>query len=105
MKRLTPTEEKIMLAIWSFKKCMSKEIIDQIKDKTVSINTLSTMVRILEKKKFIKHRSVNRKYIYYPKITKESYREFLTRDLLENYFDDKDSFIDLLQQEILIETL
>ena len=105
MKRLTPSEEKIMLAIWTFEKCMAKEIIDKLKDETVSNSTVSAMLRVLVKKKFLKHRNVNRKYIYYPKITKESYRELLTRDLLENYYEDKDSFICFLETEIVIETL
>ena len=55
MNRLTPGEEKIMLVLWKLKKAMVKDILPELEDKTVSHNTVSTVVRTLEQKKFIKH--------------------------------------------------
>ncbi len=97
MNRLTPGEEKIMLVLWKLKKAMVKDILPELEDKTVSHNTVSTVVRTLEQKKFIKHRGYNRKYIYYPKISRESYREYLTKYLLKNYYEDKQSFIAVVE--------
>ena len=57
-------------------------------------------MRILEKKKFIKHKSVGRGYIYIPKISRETYREYLTEYLLNNYFDgDKPLLTELINQK------
>jgi predicted transcriptional regulator len=50
-------------------------------------NTTSTIVRILEKKGFIKHKKKGRGYIYLPKISRENYREYLSKWLLDNYYD------------------
>jgi len=50
-------------------------------------NTTSTIVRILEKKKFIKHQTAGRGYLYSPKITREKYREYLLKHLLVSYYD------------------
>jgi predicted transcriptional regulator len=94
MKRLTPLEEKIMLLIWNFEKCTVNDVLRDNPDLNLAVTTVSTVFRILEKNKFIRHRSKGRSYVYYPRISKEQYREYLTNELLTNYFDeDKELFI------------
>jgi BlaI family transcriptional regulator, penicillinase repressor len=88
MDRLTPAEEQVMLRLWKLGKGTVKEIVELYNDPTPAYNTTSTIVRILERKKFIKHKAVGRGYIYMPKISRESYREYLSAYLLKNYFDD-----------------
>ena len=87
MNRLTPAEEQVMLRLWKLEKASIKQIVELYKDSIPAYNTTSTIVRILERKKFIKHKSVGRGYIYMPKISRDSYREYLTEYLLKNYFD------------------
>lgn len=94
MNRLTPAEEQVMLRLWKLQKASIKQIVELYKDQVPAYNTTSTIVRILERKKFVKHKPVGRGYIYMPKITREAYREYLTTYLLKNYFDeDKDLLI------------
>lgn len=87
MDRLTPAEEQVMLRLWKLEKTTVKEIVALYDDPKPAYNTTSTIVRILERKKFIKHKTVGRGFIYSPKISKEKYREFLADNLLKNYFD------------------
>jgi BlaI family transcriptional regulator, penicillinase repressor len=99
MNRLTPAEEQVMLRLWKLQKASIKEIVDLYRDQIPAYNTTSTIVRILERKKFVKHKSVGRGYIYMPKISRESYREYLTDYLLKNYFDsDKDGLINQIKE-------
>jgi len=87
MDRLTPAEEKVMLKLWSLEKAAVKDIVDLYSSPRPAYNTVSTIVRILERKKFIKHKPVGRGYIYFPRITKEQYRDYLAEHLLKDYFD------------------
>lgn len=87
MIRLTPGEEQIMLRLWKLEKASVQQIVDLYTDKSVAYNTISTFIRILERKKFIKHRQKGRGFTYMPKISKEEYKEFLTSYLLEKYYD------------------
>lgn len=99
MDRLTPAEEQVMLKLWHLKQATVKDIIELYTNKTPAYNTISTIVRILEKKKFIKHRKNGRGYIYLPKIEKEEYKNYLTNWLIENYYDnDHNSFQNLLNK-------
>lgn len=87
MERLTPAEEKVMLKLWKLEKCSVQEIVDLYLNPKPAYNTVSTIVRILERKKFIKHKPVGRGYIYFAKIEREEYRNYLAQQLLEHYFD------------------
>ena len=79
MERLTPAEELVMLKLWKLEKAAVKDIQELFVNPKPAYNTTSTIVRILERKKFIKHQS--------PKITRESYRQYLLKHLMDNYFD------------------
>lgn len=97
MDRLTPAEEQVMLRLWKLEKGSVKDIVELYNNPTPAYNTTSTIVRILERKKFIKHKPVGRGYIYMPKVSRESYRQYLTEYLLKNYFDeDKTELINLI---------
>ncbi len=87
MERLTPAEEKVMLKLWQLEKAAVKEIVALFEAPQPAYNTVSTIIRILENKKYIKHKPVGRGHIYSPKITKEVYRDFLAENLLNHYFD------------------
>jgi predicted transcriptional regulator len=87
MERLTPAEEKVMLRLWKLEKATVKELVELYEQPRPATNTISTIVRILERKKFIKHKSQGRGYIYLAKVTKEQYREYLADHLLKHYFD------------------
>lgn len=88
MDRLTPAEEQVMLRLWKLEKATIKEILELYENPKPAYNTVSTIVRILERKKFIKHKSVGRGFIYLPKITNIQYREYLCDHLLVHYFDN-----------------
>jgi predicted transcriptional regulator len=86
-----------MLRLWKLEKGSVKDIVELYNNPTPAYNTTSTIVRILERKKFIKHKPVGRGYIYMPKVSRESYRQYLTEYLLKNYFDeDKTELINLI---------
>jgi BlaI family penicillinase repressor len=87
MQRLTPAEEQVMLRLWGLKEATVQEIINFYPVPKPAYNTTSTIVRILEKKGYIKHKKKGRGYIYSPKISRDEYREYLAKWLLDNYFD------------------
>jgi predicted transcriptional regulator len=98
MDRLTPAEETVMLKMWQLNKATVKEIQELYPNPKPAYNTTSTIVRILERKKFIKHKVVGRGYIYMPAVSREKYREYLYKHLLTNYFDgNKEELLDLIK--------
>jgi BlaI family transcriptional regulator, penicillinase repressor len=88
MKELTRAEEEIMQILWKEEKAFVKEILANFPDPKPAYNTVSTIVRILEKKGFVSHEEYGKSHRYYPLINKESYREARFSDLLKGYFNN-----------------
>ena len=60
MRELTKAEEEIMQVLWSLEKAFVKEIIIELPDPKPAYNTVSTIIRILEKKDFVGHESLGK---------------------------------------------
>lgn len=87
MIRLTPIEEKIMLKLWSLEEATVQQLLDLYEEPKPAFNTVSTQVRILEKKKLVGHKKKGRGYVYTPKLDFSEYKTFLVDHLKDNYFN------------------
>jgi BlaI family transcriptional regulator, penicillinase repressor len=87
METLTKTEEKVMQILWDIRKGFVKDIIDRMPAPKPPYNTISSLIRILEKKGFVDHTAYGKTHEYFPKITKLAYRKFTFRQFLANYFE------------------
>ena len=87
MKNLTKAEEQIIQIMWQLGKTSVKEIREQMPDPKPAVNTVSTIVRILENKGFVGHEKKGRGYLYYPLVEKEDYSRHSLRQMINNYFD------------------
>ena len=94
IKSLTQSEEQIMQILWDLDKGFVKDIREQIPDPKPAYNTVSTIVRILEKKGFVSHQAYGNAHQYFPLITKAQYSKNRISSLLKNYF--KNSYSELV---------
>ncbi len=88
MKTLTKAEEQIMHVIWQLEKVLVRDILERLPDPKPAYNTVSTVVRVLEKKGFVNHKSYGTTYEYYPLISKEEYTRVHFREFLSKYFNN-----------------
>lgn len=86
MKELTKAEEQIMQILWKIKQGFVKEIIEKMDSPKPAYNTVSTIVRILEKKGFVDHKTYGKSHQYYPLISKEKYRKNYFNSFIKGYF-------------------
>jgi len=54
-------------------------------------NTISSVVRILEKKGFVGYKAYGKTYEYFPIVSKEDYAKKTFKKVLSNYFDNSAS--------------
>ena len=87
MKKLTKAEEDIMQMIWKLDRCTVSEIIDNLPDPKPPHSTISSIVRILEKKEFVGHKAYGRTYEYFPTISKQKYGKSRLAYLVSNYYE------------------
>jgi predicted transcriptional regulator len=86
MKQLTKAEEQVMQILWDLQKGYINDILDRIPNPKPAYNTVSTIVRILEKKGFVGYKAYGKTHEYYPLIEKNNYRSFYLKTMISNYF-------------------
>ena len=86
MKELTRAEEQIMQILWKIGKGFVHDILAQIPEPRPAYNTVSTIVRILEKKGFVGHTAYGKSHEYYPLVTKKEYTRTFLKHFTSNYF-------------------
>lgn len=86
MKELTRAEEQIMQLLWEQKNAFVKDIVDRIPNPKPAYNTVSTIIRILEKKGFVGHKSYGKTHEYFPLISRKDYTRTFMKNFMRNYF-------------------
>ncbi|TKG97159.1 BlaI/MecI/CopY family transcriptional regulator [Puteibacter caeruleilacunae] len=86
MKELTKAEEQVMQILWELEKAFVREIITEMPDPKPAYNTVSTIVRILERKGFVSYRAYGKSHQYFPLVSKEEYKTGYFKNFLSNYF-------------------
>jgi len=101
--RLTKAEERILIILWSSNEASVNQLTFKFKSERYSRTTISTIIRILEKKKVVYHKKCGRCFIYYPVLKKDEYLRILLFDLLRDFYDN--SFLTLLLSYIEVRDL
>jgi BlaI family transcriptional regulator, penicillinase repressor len=86
MKELTKAEEEIMQILWKIEKGFVKDIIEQMPAPRPAYNTVSTIVRILEKKGFVGYTAFGKSHEYYPLVAEDKYKSFFLKNFMSGYF-------------------
>jgi BlaI family transcriptional regulator, penicillinase repressor len=86
MKELTKAEEQIMQVLWRLGRGLVKDILDQLPEPKPAYNTVSTIVRILEKKGFVSYKAYGKTHEYFPLVAMNEYRREYLRSLVHRYF-------------------
>ena len=85
---LTKAEEQIMQILWDMDEGLVKDIREKFDNPKPARNTVSTVIRILEKKGYVGHKAYGNVHVYYPVVKKEEYSKSRLFDLMKNYFND-----------------
>lgn len=86
-QELTRAELEVMQILWRIERGVVHAIIDEMEEPRPAYNTISTVVRILEKKGFVGHKAYGKTHEYYPTVTKEEYTSRYMTTVLDNFFD------------------
>jgi len=87
MKTLTVKEEEIMNHIWNNGEMQVRELQALYDEPQPHVNTLSTLMRILEEKGFLSHRAISaRCFKYFAKISREQYRNRSLTGVIDKLF-------------------
>jgi len=86
--QLTKAEEQVMQILWDLDGGLVKDIRDRFEDPKPARNTVSTVLRVLEKKGFVGHRAFGNVHLYHPLVSRTEYSRKLLFMLMEGYFNN-----------------
>jgi predicted transcriptional regulator len=87
MKTLTKAEEQVMQILWDLKEGIVKQVVDEFDDNKPAYTTVATVLTVLEKKGFVKHKKIGNTNLFSPAISKTEYTKVQFSSLLKNYFN------------------
>lgn len=87
LQKLTKAEEEIMQMFWENGPSLVSALIEQMPDPKPPHSSVSSIVRILEKKGFLDHKAYGKTYEYFPLVSKSEYSKFSLRKLIHQYFE------------------
>jgi predicted transcriptional regulator len=88
VKLLTETELELMTILWRIGQGSVHEVMEGLtSDRDLAYTSVSTILRILEQKKFIQSRKEGRGHIYSPLVLKDHYEGASLQHLVKKVFD------------------
>ena len=88
MNKLTKAEEQVMQILWKLGEGLVRDVIDEFPEPKPAYNTVSTVIRVLEKKGFIGHKAYGNTYLYHPLVPKDEYAKVFFMGFMKDYFNN-----------------
>lgn len=88
MKRLTAKEEEVMKIFWEHGPMFVRELLDFYEDPKPHYNTVSTLVRGLEEKRFVGYKAYGNTYQYFALISDKDYKRSALNEVVAQYYDN-----------------
>lgn len=87
MKELTERELGVLQILWDIKSGFVNDVLDKFPDPKPPYTTISSIIRILETKGFVTHKSYGKTHEYFPTISKEKYKKNLLKNMVTHFFE------------------
>jgi len=80
MKEITKAQEDILKAIWEIENGAVADVLERLPEPKPAYNTVATVIKVLERKGYIAHRTYGKTHVYYALITRKDYAHHIVKD-------------------------
>ncbi len=87
MNELTKAEEQVMQYVWGLEKAFLKDIVDQFPEPKPAYTTISTVVRVLVRKKYLNFQTYGKVRQYEPAVSKNTYFKRHMKQVIGSFFN------------------
>lgn len=88
MEKLSLQEEEVMLYIWELGECYVKDVLSKFPVPSPPYTTVASIVKNLERKKYITSKRYGNTYQYTAAIKESEYKKKFMSAVVKNYFDN-----------------
>jgi predicted transcriptional regulator len=87
MKEITKAQEDLLKALWEIREGAVSDILDRLPDPKPAYTTVATVIKVLEKKGYVSHKTFGKTHVYYALVSKKEYAQHLMKDAFKGLFN------------------
>jgi len=87
MKEITKAQEDILKALWDIKEGAVSDILDALPEPKPAYNTVATVIKVLEKKEYVTHKTYGKTNVYFPVVAKKDYAQHVLKETFTGLFN------------------
>lgn len=87
MRELTKAQEEILMVLWEIKEGAVSDVLDKMKEPKPAYTTIATVIKVLEKKEFVAHKTFGKTNVFYPVISKQEYAKSIMKHAVKGLFN------------------
>lgn len=87
MKEITKAQEDLLKALWQIKEGAVSDILDKLTDPKPAYNTVATVIKVLEKKGYVSHKTYGKTHVYFPVVSQKEYAQYVLKDTFRGLFN------------------
>ena len=86
MKEITKAQEDILKAIWEIENGAVSNVLDRLPEPKPAYNTVATVIKVLERKGYVAHRTFGKTNVYYALISRKDYAHHIVKEAFIGFF-------------------
>ena len=87
MKEITKAQEDLLKALWEIKEGAVSDVLEKLPEPRPAYNTVATVIKVLEKKGYVAHRTYGKTNVYYALVSKRDYAQHIMKDTFKGLFN------------------
>ena len=87
MKEITKAQEDLLKALWEIKAGAVSDVLESLPEPKPAYNTVATVIKVLEKKGYVAHRTYGKTNVYYAVVSKRDYAQHVMKDTFRGLFN------------------
>ncbi|WP_339922226.1 BlaI/MecI/CopY family transcriptional regulator [uncultured Cyclobacterium sp.] len=100
MKELTQRELAVLEILWKIEKGFVNDVLENFPEPKPPYTTVSSIIRILETKGYVKHKAFGKTHEYRPSISKVKYKKGLLKNIVSHFFEGSfDNVVSFMAKE------
>ena len=87
MKEITKAQEELLKALWNIKEGAVSDVLDSLPEPKPAYNTVATVIKVLEKKGYVSHKTYGKTNVYFAVVDQKEYAQYLLKDTFKGLFN------------------
>lgn len=87
MKEITKAQEDLLKALWEIREGAVSDVLESLPEPRPAYNTVATVIKVLEKKGYVTHKTYGKTNVYYAIVSKRDYAQHVMKDTFKGLFN------------------